>query len=232
MTGTKTAPRGRMRGGDMLIGAERIRAEASLARSLGGLSMADDWEARARSLVEAPERGSGGELLPSDAFGIDRTLRNTLDNPDYVAADASRDRLQLAHDAGVLELAADTADTIQAENSVERMLAHQLASAHHSTMSLSQQLNSCPERLQDAGHEPSREAANVQATRLAGAIARMMGAYQSGALTMHRLKTGGRQHMTVKHLHVTKVEDGGQAIVAGEMKVGTGSKNRRRSDVR
>ncbi len=215
----------------MLLAAERSRAGACLAREPGS-TQADDWEACARSMVEVPEKGSGGKLLPSDAFGIDHSMRNTLDNPDYVAADASRDRLQLARDAGVLELAADAADTVQAENSIERMLAHQLASAHHSTMSLTKQLNSCLERLQYSVEEDAREQANVQATRLAGSIARMMGAYQSGALTMHRLKTGGRQQVTVRHLYVTKVEDGGRAVVAGEVKAEAGSRRRRGSDVR
>jgi hypothetical protein len=153
-------------------------------------------------------------------------MRNTLDNADYVAADASRDRLQLARDAGVLELGMDAADTAQAENSIERMLAHQLASAHHSVMHLSQQLNSSIERMQYTAHEEARERANIQATRLASAAARMMLAYQSGALAMQRLKAGGRQQMTVQHLYVTKVEDGGQAVVAGQ--VGTSGKARRR----
>lgn len=213
----------RLRSGEMMMGAARTRAEASLVRgdplSRPRMARADAWEAKAREPLERAEAefGAGGELLPENAFGVSREMRNTLDNPDYVAADASRDRLQLAYDAGVLELGMDTADTIQAGNSIEKMLAHQLASAHHSFMHLSSQLNAAVERMQYTAHEEARERAKIQATRLAGAAARMMTAYQSGALTMQRLKTGGRQQMTVQHLYVTKVEEGGQAVVAGEV---------------
>ena len=42
-------------------------------------------------------------------------------------------------------------------------------------------------------HPDLRERANVQGTRLAGAIARMSGAYQSGMTTMQRFRSGGRQ---------------------------------------
>ncbi len=209
--------RERLRSGDRILTAERIRSEATQGRDAAGLAHAAACETMARQAVEGAERGAGGELLPPNAFGINREMRNTLDNPDYVAADASRDRLQLAHDAGVLEMAADAADTAQAENSIERMLAHQLASAHHSFMHLSSQLNAAVERMQYTAHEEARERASIQATRLASAAARMMTAYQSGALTMQRLQSGGRQQMTVQHLYVTKVEDGGQAVVAGEV---------------
>jgi hypothetical protein len=52
-------------------------------------------------------------------------LFNTLDHPDYLAAEASQRRLQLASSAGALTLAIDTADTVGAENSAEQRLAHQ-----------------------------------------------------------------------------------------------------------
>jgi hypothetical protein len=40
----------------------------------------------------------------------------------------------------------------------------------------------------------------------------MMKAYQEGLLTLGRMRTGGRQVVTVRHVQVS---DGGQAIVAG-----------------
>jgi hypothetical protein len=48
-------------------------------------------------------------------------LLNTVENPNYVTADASRGRLDLAHQAGTLEEALDAADTIEARDSLERM---------------------------------------------------------------------------------------------------------------
>src|SRR4051794_15011603 len=210
------------RSGDLVLGAARIRAEER-GRPAGD-AFATRLEAQARTMIapETVEVGAGGELVPSEARGFDApTLRNTVSDPDYVTADASRDRLELAHQAGALELALDTADTIEAQNSLEMMLAHQLAAAHCSTMKLSAQLNRCVERM-DVLHEETRERANVQGTRLAGAIARMMTSYQQGVLTLQRMRSGGRQVVTVQHVHVG---EGGQAVVAG--KVAAGGRSRR-----
>jgi hypothetical protein len=49
------------------------------------------------------------------------------------------------------------------------------------------------------------------------ASARAFGAFNDAALTLQRLRTGGRQVMTVQHV---TVKDGGQAVVAQTMKAG------------
>ena len=75
------------------------------------------------------------------------------------------------------------------------------------------------EELEAAGViDPNkREAANVRACRLAGAISRMSATYQQGLLTLQRKRTGGGQHVTVKHIHQqVNVTEGGQAVVAGD----------------
>ena len=77
-------------------------------------------------------------------------------------------------------------------------------------MKMTEQLNACLGRM----NQGYAERACVQATRLAGAIARMNGSYQSGVLTLQKLRTGGRQTVVVQHVNVN---DGGQALVAGEM---------------
>ena len=62
-------------------------------------------------------------------------------------------------------------------------------------------------------HDPdARERANIQATR----IARMHGTYQNGMLALQKMRSGGQQTVRVVHQHVT-VNDGAQAVVAGEM---------------
>ena len=62
-----------------------------------------------------------------------------------------------------------------------------------------------------------REAANVRACRLAGAISRMSATFQQGLLTLQRKRTGGNQQVTVKHIHQqVNVTEGGQAVVAGD----------------
>ena len=55
----------------------------------------------------------------------------------------------------------------------------------------------------------------TEAARLINASARMFDSFQRGALTLHRLRNSGRQTMVVQHVHIS---DGGQAVVAGQMK--------------
>ena len=65
--------------------------------------------------------GAGGELVPASMLRENsRALeyRSTVDRPDCVAIEASRDRLELADKAGALEMGLDLADTIQADNSM------------------------------------------------------------------------------------------------------------------
>jgi hypothetical protein len=134
-----------------------------------------------------------------------------------VTADASRDRLELARRAGSLGLALDAADTIQAQDSLERMLVHQMAVLHSGMMKSAARMN---EELDTAGGDldrSRREAANVRACQLAGAISRMSATYQQGLLTLQRKRTGGNQQVTVKHIHQqVNVTQGGQAVVAGD----------------
>jgi hypothetical protein len=96
-------------------------------------------------------------------------------------------------------------------------MAHQMAAMHSSTMKLSAQLHRCIERMELEHNPDLRERANVQGTRLAGAIARMSGSYQSGLTTMQRLRSGGTQRVIVQHVTVS---EGGQAVVAGQLETG------------
>ena len=115
-----------------MLAVERIRAES------GPSPLADKYEEQVRAKLPAGV-GPGGELLVAEETAGPGMLRNTVLKPDQVAADASRDRLWLAEQAGALETAIDTADTIEAANSLEKMLAHQLAALHTSAMLLTGQ---------------------------------------------------------------------------------------------
>ena len=55
--------------------------------------------------------------------------------------------------------------------------------------------------------------------RLTNAAARLIDAYQSGCLTLQKLKTKGTQRVVVQHQQV-HVGDGGQAVVAGRIEGG------------
>jgi hypothetical protein len=96
-----------------------------------------------------------------------------------VTAEASRDRLGLANEAGSLSLALDAADTIQAQDGLEKMLVHQMAVLHRGMMRATARMD---EELDAAarGDPNKREAANVRACRLAAAISRMSATYQQG----------------------------------------------------
>jgi hypothetical protein len=132
--------------------------------------------------------------------------------------EASRDRLALASQAGSLSLALDAADTIQAQDGLEKMLVHQMAVLHSGMMRATARMN---EELDGVIDPNKREAANVRACRLAGAITRMSATYQQGLLTLQRKRTGGNQHVTVKHIHQqVNVTEGGQAVVAGDKVMG------------
>jgi hypothetical protein len=193
------------------------------------LRLADEWETQART-KQLPstqtEIGAGGELIDRESVGSH--LFDTVAHPDYVTAEASRDRLGLASQAGSLSLALDAADT-QAQDSLEKMLVHQMAVLHYGMMRATARMN---EELDAAarGDPNKREAANVRACRLAGAISRMSATYQQGLLTLQRKRTGGNQQVTVKHIHQqVNVTQGGQAVVAGD-KVMSRTRGRRGSD--
>lgn len=212
----------RARSGDALLGAERIRAENGGAP----LEISERYAAKAREPVPADApRTMGGELLPGEDFASETlpALLDTLVNANAVAADASRDRLDLAKQAGALEMALDTADTIQAGDGLERMLAHQLATAHVAAMKAAGVMNGL---LDHAGRTmgAERQMACVEANRMAGAYARLTGSFQAGMVTLQRVRSGGRQTVIVQHNHVG---DGGQAVIGGT--VGGGGARRKRA---
>ena len=220
--------RGRPTASDYVLAAAGMRVTARYSGAADDLRLADEMLAQAR-IKQLPstqtEIGAGGELIDREKVGSH--LVDTVAHPDYVTAEASRDRLGLASQAGSLSLALDAADTIQAQDSLEKMLVHQMAVLHHGMMRATARMN---EELDAAGGTAidaagdkrdltagEREAANVRACRLAGAISRISATYQQGLLTLQRKRTGGNQHVTVKHIHQqVNVTEGGQAVVAGD----------------
>ena len=159
-------------------------------------------------------------VVANDAgsHALSAELRDTITNPDYVTADASHDRLKLAENAGVLELALDAADTLGAQNSLEKMLAHQMVVIHRQVMKAGAQLDEMNTLFP---HRMPEQQRNVESCRLMGAMTRLGTAYQSGMLTLQRVRSAGRQTVVVKHTvqHV-HVNQGGQAVVTGKMSKG------------
>jgi hypothetical protein len=128
--------------------------------------------------------------------------------PNVAALEASAHRLELLDRMGLdcAAMALDAADSIRAENSLERMLAHQLAAAHKAAL---QQIDKATFAA-DTGDK----------LRLLNAAARMMGTFQNGLLTLHRIRSNGDQRITIQHVTVA---DGGQAVI-GAVNRGGGDK--------
>ena len=157
-----------------------------------------------------PAVGTGGELVPAgDQIKHGANFIDTVERPDAVTAEASMDRLKLADDGiQCVALAIDTAETVQAKNSIEKMLAHQLAAAHKLAMTFARQAR---EQAQEVSDDifGDRSLHVDHASKMARSSARMMDAFQKGVLALHKLRTGGTQVVTVQHVNVS---DGGQAV--------------------
>jgi hypothetical protein len=170
--------------------------------------MSDDDD---RRLLPA-ERWSDHELplLDMDPEAAE-AMRAALVNPNNRACDARAELIELAKDARITELAVEAAYSAGVRNSIERMLVHQMALAHKHAFMMGRKLQAA------LANAHSDDSANLRATRLATAMARLMGAYQQGTTTLQRLRSGGQQTVVVQHV---QVNDGGQAIVAGKVKAG------------
>jgi hypothetical protein len=142
-----------------------------------------------------------GEFVRKGNKGFARKLQS-------VREDASAHRLELLGRLGneCLAMGLDAAETAGASNSLEKMLAHQLAVTHKIALQLTDK----------AMFEPNPK----EQTRLLNLSARMMDTYQRGLLTLQRIQTKGNQQITVQHINIT---DGGQAVI-GSVKTGGAAK--------
>jgi hypothetical protein len=155
--------------------------------------------------------GNGGEFAHGTT-AMAPFVDTVRERPDMLTIDASRQRMELVDKANVLELSLDAAATIQPRNSLEKMLAHQMAATHAMAMELQAEARDLLQRYKRTGcvHQPL----SIEAGRMANCAARMMGTFQNGLLTLARLRGGGQQVVTVQHVNVS----GGQAVVAGAVK--------------
>ena len=94
--------KGQPKAGDYVLAAEQTRAEAAADphRSTAvDLARADRWEGQARTKQLPSTRteiGAGGELIDREDRWDELGVVNTVADPDYVTASASRERLELA----------------------------------------------------------------------------------------------------------------------------------------
>ena len=123
-----------------------------------------------------------------------------------VEATIDRNRL-LVHDGlDVAAMAVDAALSIQASNSLEKMLAHQLAAAHKQAMELMGVVSCQPN-------------ADAQVKRM-NAAARCMAVYQQVMLALHKIRHKGQQHIMVQYVNVSQ---GNQSVIGNnEREAGPG----------
>lgn len=177
------------------------------------------------------ERARGDELLQpagtlvqgcgeavdwqTDAEVPDRVVEDfadTLQRPTSVSAGASEARLRALRSLDLLKAGLDAGQSAKAANAIEKMLSHQLAAVHFKALELL-------ESSQQDGLQP------VDRVRLINAAARLLDVYQTAAITLQKLKAKGQQHVLVRYQQVN-VSDGGQAIVATDVRGGSGRKRR------
>jgi hypothetical protein len=162
-------------------------------------------DARALMNIGAIDVSPGGESLHRNHDEKTLSIKDTIHDPNQVTVAASADRMNLAYDANCLSMAVDAAESIQARNSLEKMLTHNLAACHDMAMKLIARMqNGCDD--------------TVDIARLTNASTKLMNTYQNGLRTLNKLRNGGQQKMIVEHVHV---HEGGQAIV-GQVKPNKG----------
>jgi hypothetical protein len=171
---------------------------------------ADRTEKEAEQLLKpAGEivRGSG-EAIDLGSPEHDWNLVETLKHPNSVSLGASGERMRLLADEDVdlLMPGLDAAESIRAANSLEKMLAHQMAVAHYAAIRL-------------MARAAKDQLPPIEAARLGNTAARFMEVYQGAFLTLMKVRTGGKQTVVVQHQQVN-VSDGGQAVIAGNIKAG------------
>lgn len=198
-------------------------------------TMAKAWERNAAELLtlaQRPNVGAGGEVvcetpLPARHAGTLPTdparqvIRDTLaEGATRIAEDASirRTDLLMRPSFNALALGIDAAESIGAANSVEKMLAHQMAVAHEAALRLMDRALSY-----EADGRSMREGDSTEACRLANTAARLMSAFNDGAATLQRLRTGGNQTVTVQHVNVAP---GAQAVI-GNVQAGAPRRGRK-----
>lgn len=150
---------------------------------------------------------NGEVVVPSTVPSVQRAaVRDTLAGGQTVAKEASiaRTDLLLQSSTDIVALAVDAAHTMGAANSIEKMLAHQMTLAH----ALAFRVGDKAMRL--AEKRDLHPAESVELARLSNTVARLMSAFQVGCETVQRLRTGGGQTVTVRHVNVSP---GGQAVI-------------------
>jgi len=184
--------------------AEELRAAVTEPESSNaeGLRNQAEWsriisaELRKQAMVRARHVPQvNGEALPRPE---EQPLYNTMAVPDLAAVEASLERSRLLLDYGIdaVAMALDAPASIEATNSLEKILAHQLAVAHKNAM-------------EQVGRAHGACAPDTEIKRL-NVATRFMSVFQQGLLTLRKIRQNGQQRITVQYVNVSQ---GSQAVI-------------------
>jgi hypothetical protein len=169
---------------------------------------AEEIIARKANWIATPSGEVPHTTAPVLNYGANRII-NTLTShgETRIAEDASLARMDLLLQNALdcAPMALDAAETIKADNSLDKMLAHQMAAAHEASM-----------RFLGRAMECTFPHQSVECQRYGSLSARFMTVFQEARLVLHRIRGGG-QSITVQHVNV---EPGGQAVV-GNVRTGS-----------
>jgi len=174
---------------DKGLKAEEPRNRAEWARMMSA-EITKQATARAEQIAQT----KGEAPPPPDG----KLLYDTMAVPDLIAVDAWKERSQLLLQYGgdVAAMAQDASASIKAENSLEQMMAHELAVAHKLVMEL-------------IGRARGASGSDAELKRL-NLATRFMAVFQQGMLTLKKIRQSGQQKITVQYVNVS---DGGQAVI-------------------
>lgn len=186
------------------IQSKKDRVISIRARAAGQIEDAQDYERQskwhagvAHSINQHAQDCLGSRLSMAGANGsAPEYFKDTLSDPDLVSVESSAMRGKLLLNNDVVALGIDISNTVGASNTMEKLLAHQIALAHKIA-------------FQQAELATNEDEATMAFKRLQ-ISAKMMGEAQQGMLTLQKLRNKGAQQMVVQHVHVT---DGGRAVV-------------------
>lgn len=195
------------------IKAEDKGASGYVDRKIAGML---ETEAAALIAIDEPPITNMGEVTEPHIANLPGRwwIKNTLPDGNLITEEASitRTDLLMQPNIDISALAIDAAESVKADNSMEKMMAHQLALAHEMVMKIGNAAMGEAWKIQQPTTHGNglRPGAATELQRLTNSVARLMGAYQQGMLAMQRLRTGGNQLVTVQHVNVGA---GGQAVI-------------------
>jgi len=195
-------------GVELLLAAKR-QEQLSEISSTGG--MAASASIRANQLKKEAEKilsldgllelGTGNEALPPEVEDAREDefyyIRETLKSrPDFINLDASTRRMELLFNLDCLDMGVDTAQSINAKNSLEKMLAHQATVCHYLSMIfLNRAINP---RYNDFQSLSAKMHVEIQ-TKLINTSIRLMKTFYLSLQTLQKIRSGGKQNITVHY---------------------------------